>query len=125
MDRVDITGFSSLFKNLARDRREHVGLMFGKSNRVLVYSPLKNEAREDHLFTGDPWDTVIAFTSTKRYGLELIGVFHTHPCGLPRPSHYDLEGMRRWPYIWVIASPYGIKAWRYTDKGIVEIGVVA
>lgn len=125
MDKVDVSGFTSLFRILSRDRREHVGLLFGRGRRVTVYVPLRNASRENYLFTGDPWDTVVAFTSTDKYGLHLVGVFHTHPCGEPAPSYLDVEGMKRWPYIWVISSPYGLRAWRLVDDSLVEIGVRA
>lgn len=121
---LDIRGLSQLFKQLARDQSEHIGLLFGRGRVVQLYMPLSNIMGSPAAFTGDPWDVVVAFTAADKYGLSLLGVFHTHPCGEPAPSRTDIDGMRRWPYIWVIASPSDIKAWRLVGGMVVEVGVL-
>ncbi|MCE4601057.1 MAG: Mov34/MPN/PAD-1 family protein [Desulfurococcales archaeon] len=121
---IELDGLKRLLEVIAADSSvEHIGLLFGRGSRVLVYVPLRNVYGARDRFQGDAWDIVVAFTMAERYGLELVAVYHNHPCGEPRPSKYDLEGMKRWPYIWVIASKREIRAWKQTSRGLVEVGV--
>ncbi len=54
---------------------------------------------------------------------DVLGFFHTHPDGPPRPSRRDLRTMRAWcssfgkPMLCVIASPEGIAGFRFDDDG--------
>ena len=68
-------------------------------------------------FTMDPWGVVVAHTAAENLGLEPVAVFHTHPCGPPRPSTVDERFMRLWPMPWVIASPRGLAAWVLPGEG--------
>lgn len=65
---------------------------------------------------------------------DVLGFFHTHPDGLPRPSRRDIRTMRAWcssfgkPLLCVIASPEGIAGYRFDDDassgvalGLVEV----
>lgn len=62
-------------------------------------------------FEAEPWQVVQAHVSAEKYGLEVVGVFHTHPTCPPAPSRKDVEGMKKWPYIWVIACRDEVAAW--------------
>jgi proteasome lid subunit RPN8/RPN11 len=52
---------------------------------------------------------------------DVVGFFHTHPDGPPRPSRRDLRTMRAWcsafgkPLLCLIASPEGVGAYRFED----------
>jgi proteasome lid subunit RPN8/RPN11 len=52
---------------------------------------------------------------------DVVGFFHTHPEGSPRPSRRDVRTMRAWcssfgkPLLCVIASPRGLAAYRFED----------
>ncbi len=97
---------------IARRREESLGLILGRGERASLLVGIRNVARNKRVeFLGDPWATIAAHAIAENLGLEVLGVYHTHPCGTPRPSRRDLEGMKAWPYIWVIASPTGLKAW--------------
>jgi proteasome lid subunit RPN8/RPN11 len=65
---------------------------------------------------------------------DVLGFFHTHPSGLPRPSDRDVRTMRAWcssfgkPLLCVIASPEGVAGFRFDDDssdgvplGLVEV----
>ena len=104
---------------------EALGLILGRGEDAALLVGIRNVARNKRVeFLGDPWATIVAHTVAENLGLEVIGVYHTHPCGTPRPSKRDLEGMKAWPYIWVIASPTGLKAWIMKDGEAVEVPVV-
>jgi proteasome lid subunit RPN8/RPN11 len=52
---------------------------------------------------------------------DVLGFFHTHPAGPPRPSARDVRTMRAWcsafgkPLLCVIASPEGLAGYRFDD----------
>jgi proteasome lid subunit RPN8/RPN11 len=52
---------------------------------------------------------------------DVLGFFHTHPVGRPRPSRRDVRTMRGWtsafgkPLLCVIESPVGLAAFRFDD----------
>jgi hypothetical protein len=52
---------------------------------------------------------------------DVLGFFHTHPDGLPKPSSRDVRTMRAWcsafgkPLWCVIASPGGLAGFRFDD----------
>lgn len=62
-------------------------------------------------FEGDPWHLIVAHKVAEKYGIEVVGVFHTHPSCPASPSINDVEGMKKWPYPWIIACPGQIRAW--------------
>jgi len=53
--------------------------------------------------------------------LDVVGFYHTHPGGQPRPSARDVRTMRAWagafgkPLLCVIASPQGLAGYRFDD----------
>jgi proteasome lid subunit RPN8/RPN11 len=52
---------------------------------------------------------------------DVLGFFHTHPSGPPRPSDRDVRTMRAWcsafgkPLLCVIASPGGLAGFGFVD----------
>jgi proteasome lid subunit RPN8/RPN11 len=108
---------------------EGAGLMLGKPNgndmRVLAIVKLAN-AREDearhnrYLIT--PQDYLRGEQMADGLGLEVIGVFHSHPDHPNRPSEFDREWA--WPWLsYVITSVFAgraveSRAWRLKeDRG--------
>ncbi len=66
----------------------------------------------------DPRDMLRAEEEAERLGLDVIGVFHSHPGHPARPSEFDREWALPW-YSYVITSVQGGKAvesrsWRLT-----------
>lgn len=115
--RIRLGPLACHLSRLARRRgAEYTGFLLGAAGGGLVeayaYVPVRNIASRPDRFTGDPWDTIVAHTIAENMGLEVVAVFHTHPCGIPEPSVLDLDGMRKWPMPWVIAGAGGaIRAW--------------
>ncbi len=73
---------------------EGAGFLLGNAGRVERILPLEN-SREDgarhNRFLITPEDYLQAELTADRLGLNLIGVFHSHPDHPNRPSEYDRE----------------------------------
>jgi len=110
---------------LAGRRVEQTGFLLGEERggvvEVYAYVPVANRAESSVRFVGDPWDTVVAHKAAENMGVEVVAVFHTHPCCEARPSMLDLEGMRLWPMPWVIAGRDGVRGWILKGGRIHEV----
>jgi len=121
VSKVIIGPLADVMRILSNKGVEESGILVGdvKGNVAEVYyiyytGNIKESSIE---FEADPWSVVQAHTSAEKYGLKVIGVFHTHPVCPPAPSTLDREGMKRWPYIWVIACSSGVESWVPVDGG--------
>ena len=63
----------------------------------------KNVNNSSTSFTLDPSFIYQVLLEGEKEGLEIIGIFHSHPAP-PYPSSSDREGMKLWPVIWLIAQ---------------------
>jgi len=54
-------------------------------------------------FEIDPTDLYKILTYAEKKGLEVVGMFHSHPASA-QPSKLDLKGMQLWPIPWLIVS---------------------
>ena len=89
---------------------EGAGLLLGsidgdhrEARRVL---PMPNHFEPDergHRYRLDPQETLQAEQLAEQLGLEVIGVFHSHPDHPPAPSQYDLEWVVPW-FVYLITS---------------------
>ncbi len=117
--------YCHLARLAGRRRAEETGFLLGRASGdaidVYAYVPVANLASSPARFLGDPWDAVVAHRVAENMGVDVVALFHTHPCGDPEPSGLDLEGMRRWPLIWVIAGAGGVRAWRLSGSSAVEV----
>jgi proteasome lid subunit RPN8/RPN11 len=94
----------------------------GGSRRVAVIRPLANDrqgpARRNRYLLSSQ-DLYQAELVAERRGLDLIGVFHSHPDHPPEPSAYDREWAMPW-FSYIITSVLGGQAelsrsWRLSD----------
>lgn len=105
---------------------EGAGLLLGRdengNREVLAILPLTN-SREDaarhnrYLIT--PRDMLAGEQEAIRLGLDVVGVFHSHPDHPNRPSEFDREWALPW-YSYVITSVQagqatGSRSWRLQD----------
>lgn len=73
-------------------------------------------------FTLDPHDVYETVKAAENTGLKVTGIYHTHPCGPPRPSQTDIQGMNSWPTTWLIATPRGeYKCYQLTEETPKEV----
>ncbi|MCC6029532.1 MAG: M67 family metallopeptidase [Candidatus Korarchaeum sp.] len=75
--------------------REACGLLIGyiEGSRVVVRGVhrARNMSESHSLYEVDPQDIYRAMKEAESSGLELIGVYHSHPIGTPTPSKIDEE----------------------------------
>lgn len=105
---------------------EGAGLMLGTvqdgAKLVMEIVPMENARegaarRNRYLLTAQ--DYLLAEKEADRLGLEVLGVFHSHPDHPNRPSEFDLEWAMPW-FSYLITSvngglPAGSRAWLLTD----------
>jgi proteasome lid subunit RPN8/RPN11 len=104
---------------------ERVGYLLGTARAgsiaVHAFFSVRNVEASPAGFTADPLDVVAAHKAAWAIGLDVVGVFHTHPHGRPEPSKRDIEGMRLWPIPWVIAGGSGgVRAFKLLGGVLVE-----
>ena len=89
---------------------EGAGLILGTVERerrnakqVLPLSNRFEPGERSHRYRLDPMELLQAEELADQLGLEIIGVFHSHPDHPPAPSQYDLEWAAPW-YVYLITS---------------------
>ncbi len=127
MTRILLGPLEGVMRILARHPEEKAGILVGTREGETVkayYLHMTRNIRKSSIeFESEPWHVVQAHVSAEKYGLEVVGVFHTHPICPPTPSRLDVEGMKRWPYIWVIACRDEVAAWMPGEEpSRIEVG---
>lgn len=105
---------------------EGAGLLLGVANetgrRVTAILPIQNarEKKDRHnRYLITPQDMLFAENTAASQGLDVIGVFHSHPDHPNRPSDFDREWALPW-FSYLITSVQSgqavqSRAWRLTD----------
>lgn len=96
------------------------GERIGEKTHILTARQADNVAEHpDHRYRIDPEALYRHIEAVTTAGQELVGFYHTHPDGPPRPSRTDRE-LAQWPgYLYVIVVPGGepaITAWEWDGK---------
>ncbi len=92
---------------------EACGLLLGRGPRVDSFVETANVAADPRRhFEIDPVDLLAACRAEREEGgLDLIGYFHSHPAGPPRPSATDEAQAARDGKVWAIGTPQGTIGW--------------
>ena len=69
---------------------EACGLLAGKNEQVERVIPIWNQAQSPVRFVMDPYEQLQAFEWIDSNGLELLGIFHSHPTGPETASQTDI-----------------------------------
>lgn len=69
---------------------EACGLLAGKNNMVEEVISIRNQAQSPVRFVMDPYEQLHAFDWIDSSGLELLGIFHSHPAGPETASTTDI-----------------------------------
>lgn len=69
---------------------EACGLLAGKNNRVEEVLFVQNQAQSPVRFVMDPIEQLKAFDRIDDNGLDLLGIFHSHPAGPETVSPTDI-----------------------------------
>ena len=114
--------------------QEVCGLLVGSRNggdvvvrRAEPVANLETE-RADDRYRLDPDAFLTIDRAARREGLDIVGIWHTHPDHPPRPSATDLE--LAWPgYVYLIlavadGTAVEPRAWALKDGGFVEQPIV-
>ncbi|MDR3578251.1 MAG: M67 family metallopeptidase [Anaerolineaceae bacterium] len=70
---------------------EACGLIGGKKTQADLILPVENEAHSPVRFRMKPEQQLAAFLTFEQNGLDLIGIYHSHPTGPDFPSETDLS----------------------------------
>lgn len=122
----------SELEDLARDGypREVCGLLLGRHDNGVVHVARVTQARNLNTerahdrFELDPLHLVEMDEITRKQGMEIVGVWHTHPDHPARPSETDLAfAWKGWSYVIASVGREGVKdlrSWRLHGNGFVE-----
>jgi proteasome lid subunit RPN8/RPN11 len=69
---------------------EACGLLAGKTDQVEKIIPVQNQAQSAVRFVMEPYEQIQAFDWIESNGLELLGIFHSHPAGPATVSATDI-----------------------------------
>ena len=69
---------------------EACGLLAGKNNQLEKVILVRNQAQSAVRFVMDPYEQLQAFEWIESQGLDLIGIFHSHPAGPETASATDI-----------------------------------
>ena len=69
---------------------EACGLLAGKNDRVEEVIFVQNQAQSPDRFVMDPYEQLKAFDWIEINGLDLLGIFHSHPTGPETVSATDI-----------------------------------
>ncbi|HEX6270846.1 MAG TPA: M67 family metallopeptidase [Anaerolineales bacterium] len=69
---------------------EACGLLAGTNNRVEKVIGVRNQAQSPVQFVMDPLEQLKAFDWIESNGLDLLGIFHSHPAGPETASATDI-----------------------------------
>jgi proteasome lid subunit RPN8/RPN11 len=111
---------------------EACGLIFGKGREAAEVRPMRNAARSTTFYELDPREQIDAMESARKEGLDLVGIFHSHPVTRPYPSKTDIEFAGFWEDVWFLIASfrfedpelccYRIIGDRVTETGLEIIG---
>ena len=96
--------------------QETGGVLGGRDNTILGVLPIPNKHLYDKTETfaifDDDIDTAYKFLA--KHNLEYLGVYHSHPKGVPYPSAQDLSHNQRYLFIIGLQDRYNpeLYAWR-------------
>jgi proteasome lid subunit RPN8/RPN11 len=69
---------------------EACGLLAGKNDRVEKVILVRNQAQSPTRFVMEPYEQLQAFDWIESNGLDLLGIFHSHPAGPQTASFTDI-----------------------------------
>jgi proteasome lid subunit RPN8/RPN11 len=102
-----------------------IGRFNGNATKVEQVTEAGNRAPETRrLYLLDPDDFLAAESQARKSGLDVVGVWHSHPDHPASPSQTDLE--RAWPgysYVIVAVTEDGlpeIRSWRLHNDSFLE-----
>ncbi len=84
---------------------EACGLLGGLEQLITVAIPITNRLHSPTRFVMEPLEMLNAFRWLDEHGLNLLGIYHSHPAGPEHPSPTDLKELSFWKAAILIWSP--------------------
>jgi proteasome lid subunit RPN8/RPN11 len=107
---------------------ECVGLLFGRDGRVERIWRGTNVHRSPFSYQMDPGELLRAFREMEAAGLELVGIYHSHPASPAYPSRTDVARAYYPEAAYVIVSlqedPPAVRAFRIQEGRVTEEDVM-
>jgi len=96
--------------------QESGGFLGGRENTILGVLPIPNKCLYDRteVFAITDGDIDLAYKFLVKHKLEYLGVYHSHPKGVPYPSAQDLAHHQKYLFIIGLQDRYNpeLYAWR-------------
>ena len=109
---------------------ECCGLLIGGARSVERALRARNLRPSPNRYLVDPADHCAALRTARASGLQVVGVYHSHPAGSLRPSAVDRREASYREFVYLIVSPRpaedgaaDLAAYRLTADGFEEIAV--
>lgn len=105
---------------------ESCAILYGdkKNMRVKEVWLTENTEKSPTEFTLSPEQNFEMYEKEKEMGLQIIGIFHSHPDSEAYPSSTDKKFMQNNPYVWIIYSGINKNFKAYLlDSDIIEIPI--
>lgn len=103
-------------------------MLGGREDEVEVVIPVENVESSTTRFRMEPQAQVTALLELERAGLELVGIFHSHPTGPAGPSSTDFAELAYPEAAYLIWSPaqggWRCRAFRLGKEGAVPLSIV-
>lgn len=105
---------------------EACGLLFGEDGEISHCSAAENVADDPRRrFEIDPRALFAALRAERAGGPKLVGYWHSHPSGDPRPSAIDAKMAEPDGKIWLILGADRMTAWAARREGLVELDITS
>ncbi|MBX7502115.1 M67 family metallopeptidase [Qipengyuania sp. YG27] len=111
---------------LAEAERTHplecCGILLGEGDAIAAIRPVDNvHPQSERHFEIDPQALIDALRAARSGGPQVLGYYHSHPNGLPRPSATDRSLAASDGAIWAIIAAGRITLWRSGDAGFAAL----
>ncbi len=122
---ISITDRQRIFDHARSSRDEVCGLLLGEVEGegawVTAVRPCANVSDTPaRRFELDPAALIAAWRAARSGSARVIGHYHSHPTGDPRPSVTDAREAAPDGAIWIIAGGSEIAVWRAVEHGRVH-----
>jgi len=102
----------------AAGKSEICGLLLGREGRIEAAAPVPNVAPDPRrAFLLDPATHLRVSREARQGGTRIIGCYHSHPGGDPRPSALDAAHAAEQGFHWLILADDGETLWRSRTGG--------
>jgi proteasome lid subunit RPN8/RPN11 len=104
--------------------QEACGLLFGTGRHVAEATTARNIAADPVArFEIDPVHLFDAHRRAREGPLALLGCWHSHPNGSPRPSALDFDAVADPAWLWLVATPATLAVFRPTPQGFQQLAL--